>query len=428
MRRTLLEALVLASVSALAIPAPAQAAGFAIFEQGARGMGFAGAFTAQARDPSAIFHNPAGIAFLKGQQVYVGVTGVHPSSDFVGTEPFPGPSAFETGDVGILPVPNLYYTNTFTERLSFGVGIHAPFGLETAWADPDVYTGRFISQKASLSGIAINPTVAYKLADRLSVGAGIDVRLSKISLQRRVPLVDPFAQQVIDAAQVDLDSDMATGIGFNLGVLARLDDEWSVGASYRHKVTADYTGEGVFTLLPTGNAQLDARVAVAVPPGAVPVETSITFPGFASAGVAWSPGDWTLEGDVNWYQWSTFDQLTLDFTRDELDTVIEEEYTSSWQFRFGAERRLDATWAVRGGYFYDQSPAPTESVSPLLPDADRHGFCLGGSWTRGGLRLDAASWYIVSPSRSTEGVSRDRYDGTYESSALTFGVNLGYSF
>jgi long-chain fatty acid transport protein len=421
-------ALALAAAAACLAPAPLQAAGFAIFEQGARGMGFAGAYTAQASDPSAIFHNPAGIAFLKGRQIYLGGTGVRPTTDFTGAEPFPGSTTLEEGDVGILPVPNLYYAQPFTDRLSFGVGVHTPFGLKTAWAAPNVYSGRFISQEASLSGVALNPTVSYKLADRFAIGAGLDVRFSKISLQRRVPVVNPFTQRVVDAAQVDLDSDLGTGVGFNLGLLGRLDDEWSFGASYRHKVTVDYTGEGVFALLPTGSTQLDARVAHVVPSGAVPVETPISFPGFASFGVAWSPGDWTLEGDLNWYQWSSFDRLTLDFERDELDTVIEEEYEDTWQVRFGAERRLDETWAVRGGYFYDPSPSPTESVSPLLPDADRHGFCLGGSWTRGPLRVDAASWYIVSPDRSTEGRNRDRYDGTYRSRALTLGLSLGYTF
>src|SRR5215468_7489467 len=88
---------------ALLLPASrAFAAGFSIFEQGARGMGFAGAFTAQANDPSAIFHNPAGIAFLKGKQIYLGATLIHPSSDFTGADPFPGASVTEKGDVGLL--------------------------------------------------------------------------------------------------------------------------------------------------------------------------------------------------------------------------------------------------------------------------------------------------------------------------------------
>ena len=58
---------------------PGHAAGFSIFEQGARGMGFAGAFVAVANDPSAIFHNAGGIGFLKGKNLYLGGTLASPS-------------------------------------------------------------------------------------------------------------------------------------------------------------------------------------------------------------------------------------------------------------------------------------------------------------------------------------------------------------
>src|SRR4026208_1673793 len=83
-------------------PVPAHAAGFAIFEQGARGMGFAGAFTAQANDPSASFRTAAGIPFLKGRQFYLGGTLIHPSSTFTGADPFPGAAVTEKGDSGLL--------------------------------------------------------------------------------------------------------------------------------------------------------------------------------------------------------------------------------------------------------------------------------------------------------------------------------------
>ena len=78
------------TLAVLTAPAPLRAAGFALFEHGGKGMGFAGAFTAQASDPSAIFHNPAGIAFLHGKQIYLGGTGVMPTWQFEGANPFPG--------------------------------------------------------------------------------------------------------------------------------------------------------------------------------------------------------------------------------------------------------------------------------------------------------------------------------------------------
>jgi long-chain fatty acid transport protein len=406
-----------------------QAAGFSVFEQGARGMGFAGAYTAQSQDPSAIFHNAAGIAFLKGKRLYFGGTFVKPYTDFTGADPYPGAGRTETGDVGVIPLPALYYSQQFTDRLSFGLGVNTPYGLKTQWAEPDTYSGRYISLMADLKSVSINPVIAYKLEDRLAIGAGVDVRFSKVTLARRVPLVNPFSLKVIDVAQVDLRSDWNAGIGFNLGVLAKPTEKLSVGASYRHKVKVDYTGTATFIPISSGDATLDGLVKQTLPQGSESLKTGIEFPGIATVGAAYALDDWTVEADLVWFQWSTFDSLQLKFPdRPDLDETIPEAYTNVFQYRFGLERRFSDRLAVRGGYFYDNSPSPAASVSPLLPDADRHGFALGASFTRGNLSLDLASWYLRFKERSTEGLSRDHYDGTYQSSAITFCASLGYSF
>jgi len=410
-------------------PAPARAAGFAIFEQGARGMGFAGAFTAQANDPSAIFHNAAGIAFLKGHQLYFGGTLIHPTSTFTGADPFPGSAVTEKGDVGLLLPPAAYYTHQFSERMVLGIGVHTPFGLTSNWASPDTFSGRFLSQRAELKDFSINPTIGYKLADRLAIGGGPDIRVSWVSLQRRVAVINPFTQKVADAASVQLDSNKDVSVGFNVGALAKISDTLSVGAQYRHKVSASYTGAATFTQLPTGNTQFDTLLSARLPSGSQAVTTGIGFPSIVTSGVAWAPGDWTFEADLDWYQWSTFRRLSIAFTdRPELSEDIVENYTNTFQYRFGLERRMGERYAVRGGYFFDKSPAPAASVSPLLPDADRHGFALGGTWKSGRFHADAAGWFLLSPSRSTEGQQRDQFNGTYKSHAVTLGIFLGYSF
>jgi long-chain fatty acid transport protein len=354
---------------------------------------------------------------------------VRPTSSFDGAAPFPGAGVTEEGDAGILIPPHAYYTHELAPDIVAGIGVHVPFGLRSRWASPDTYSGRFISQSAELRGFSINPTIAVKLADRLSVGAGLDVRLSSVTLQRRVPLANPFTQRIVDAATLDLESDTALGLGFNLGMLARLSESTSIGASYRHKVKAEYEGSAVFTPLSTGNAQLDALIGAALPQGSQPVRTEIEFPGFASVGLAQRFGAWTFEVDVNWYQWSTFDVLPITFTeRPDLSEVIVEDYSDSFQYRLGVERELSETWAVRGGYFWDETPSPPASVSPLLPDANRNGIALGGSWTSGRLRLDAGAWLVLGSARSTAGQNRDRYEGTYQSRAFTLGLSLGYEF
>jgi long-chain fatty acid transport protein len=412
-----------------AVAPSAFAAGFALFEQGAKGMGFAGAYTAQASDPSAIFHNPAGLAFLKGKQLYIGATGVSPHSDFTGANPFPGEGTAEKGDAGLLIPPHGYYSQRITESVTVGLGLHVPFGLKSAWQNPDQYTGRYISTLAQLKGFSLNPTVAFKLEDRFAVGAGVDIRFSSVELQRRVPVVNPFTLQVVDGASVTLNSDTETGFGFNLGVLAKPSESISVGASYRHKVKVDYGGTASFTTIPTGNSQLDARVAAALPTGTQSISTTIEFPGFASVGIAYQRQDWTVEFDFNWYQWSTFGRLPITFEgRPDLSETVVEDYENSFQYRLGLERIINDAFTVRGGYFFDETPAPTESISPLLPDANRNGIALGGTWKTGAWHVDAATWFIFSPSRSTEGLNRDHYDGTYESKAFTFALSLGYTF
>jgi long-chain fatty acid transport protein len=392
-------------------------------------MGFAGAYTAQAADPSAIFHNAAGIAFLKGRQLYLGGTLIAPKFDFTGDDPFPGAGVQETSAIGLILPPAAYYTQRFSETVVFGIGFNVPFGLRTEWANPDGFTGRFVSQVAELNAYSINPTIAFQLADRLAVGGGVDVRLSTVELRRRAAVINPFTQRVADAAQVRLRSDSSTAIGFNVGLLAKPSESLAIGAAYRHKVNQEYTGTASFQPLATGNAQLDALLATRLPTGNVPLTTAIEFPAIASLGVSYAWGDWTVEADVNWYQWSSFDNLILRFeSNPELNQVLEQHYDDVFQYRVGLERVVNDAWTVRGGYFFDTSPSPPESLSPILPDADRQGIALGATWRQGRFRVDLANWLVLFKERSTGGASRSRFDGTYKSFAETFGVSIGYSF
>ena len=110
---------------------------------------------------------------------------VSPSFDFTGEDPFPGAGVVESSVSNILPVPALYYTHQFSEAVVFGVGVHTPFGLRTEWERPDQFTGRFLSQRADLKSLSVNPTVGFRLADRLSLGVGFDIRLAKVELLRK---------------------------------------------------------------------------------------------------------------------------------------------------------------------------------------------------------------------------------------------------
>jgi long-chain fatty acid transport protein len=412
----------------LASPAAVHASGFAIESQGARAMGFAGAYVAQAADPSAIYYNAAGIGFLKGKQLYVAGAFASLSTDFTGRGPSPAEGTIETSDRGLGVLPAIYYSQPVGRNAVLGLGVSRPFAMWSKWDNPDEFTGRYICLDCRIGSWSINPTIAYKLADRLSVGMGLDLRLSKFDLTRRlIADPNPFPEPT-DVAELAFESDTETGVGFNLGLLASPTENLSIGLAYRHEVTIDHQARADFVQILTGDQAVDDAVKAALPPSQ-PATVSFTYPGSFAAGVALRRGYWTFEVDFQWMLWSSFDAVELAFANSPaFDTVLPQEWESTWRGAFGVEYLIRDNWEVRGGYGYDHSPAPTETISPFIHDADRHTFGAGGTWKNERLRLDFNVRYVLFRTSSTLGISRYGYDGSYQSGGLGVGASLGYRF
>ena len=77
------------------------------------------------------------------------------------------------------------------------------------------------------------------------------------------------------------------------------------------------------------------------------------------------------------------------------DTILPQEWSSTWRGALGVEYLIGNDWEVRGGFGYDHSPAPTATLSPFLHDADRYTFGGGGSWKYERLRLDFNVRYVA---------------------------------
>jgi long-chain fatty acid transport protein len=409
-------------------PASVRASGFAIESQGARAMGFAGAYVAQAADPSAIFYNPAGIGFLRGKQLYVVGAFTSLATDFTGSGPNPPVGTLEKSDRVLTVLPAFYYSQRVGENTVIGLGVTQPFAFRSKWENPDTFTGRYICLDCQVSSWSINPTVAYELADRLAVGAGVDVRLSTFKLSRRL-LADPNPfPEPTDVAELTLDGSTKAAIGFDVGLLASPTEDLSIGVSYRHKVAIDHSAQANFVQILTGDQAVDEAVSAALPPSQ-PATVSFTYPASFAVGVAVRRRYWTVEADFQWMLWSSFDQVTLTFANSPgFNTALPEEWADTWRGALGLEYLIGDDWEVRGGYGYDHSPAPTETISPFIHDADRHTFGVGGSWKYERLRLDFDLRYVLFRASSTLGISRYDYNGSYDTSGLQIGASLGYRF
>jgi len=416
----------------LLIPAMSYGAGFALFETGARSFGMGGAFAAVADDPAAMFWNPAGLAFQtdKGYQVMVGATLISPEQDFYGQDPYPGQGYFTSQKSQIFPPPHVYFVAPLNDRTSFGISILSPFGLGTWWEDD--YRGRYISTKVDLETFDISPNIAFQLTDGLALGIGVDYRISTIDLKRRVPLVDPFAQEVVDIAEAHIFADGVgnNGWGWHAGLLAKLGRGFSVGLSYRSQVTIKYDGKASFSQISTGNSQLDALVGELLPFGQeITGNSQIDFPDLYNVGLAWANEKWTVSGQWGYMGWTSFQSLELVFDEyPDFNETIPEAFEDSDRYQFGLEYRASPVWSFVLGLERDHTPQPAEIMTPLFAGGDRDVVSVGLSWMRKKFRLDATYQYLTMEDRNTNGNSLSGYDGAYDSQANLFAVSLGWFF
>lgn len=424
--------LLLVFAVAVCVSGSAFASGFLIPEQGAKASSMAGAFTATADDPSAMFFNVAGIAQQREMTLLGGATVINFNNEFRGDPN----DEFSSGTVGkyrrhTFLVPNGYGILPIGENLTVGVGMFSAFGLRTNWEDP--WIGRFSSRDANLKSVSVQPSAAWQsTGGRVAVGAGIEYRRTHVTLARSLAPtgsgVNPFTGRIVDIGRAHLDSEWGSSWGWSAGVLLKPTDTFRFGAAYRAPMDIDLEGDANFTQVSTGNPQLDAIVAASFPPDQR-IRTTIPFPAIISVGVATSAIDtWDIEFDIIRTTWSRFDALAVEFeTTPAANFVRAQNWEDSNSYRLGANKRATENWDVRLGLLYDENPQPVEAVSPLLPDSDRTGATFGIGYHRGPWIFDAGLLVLDFAERSTEGRSEE-LNGTYKTNATLWFTNVGLRF
>lgn len=417
-------------VAALALPGTAIGAGYGIFEQGAAVLGTAGAGAAAVSDASALFYNPALLVRLEGtNHLDLGGSLLTPITSFAGVNPYPGYGVSEEMKRQMFPLPALYYARRLDERWAAGIGLNAPFGLGVEWKNPDQFSGRYVVTKADLRAVNLGVSGAYSINPILSVAAGGDVMFTKVDLENRTLAPDPGGGGgQVDVAKAKLESDIKPGYGWNAGVSVIPNDHWRLGAAYRGRVVAKPDGDATFTQIPTGDGAFDAEVAANLPPDQG-VSTVLRFPAIWSVGAAWLAETWKVEADAVFTEWSVFRDLPIRLEQTpQNNRTLTENYDDTWAFRVGAERSLGA-YRYRAGYYFEQEAAPSESVSPILPDAARHGITLGLGLSPGADKrwtIDLYDLALFLKRRSTEDINRDGFNGEYKTYINAVGFDVGY--
>lgn len=351
----------------LAVSGQAMAAGFAVQNQNGAGTAtaFAGA-AAVADDASTIYFNPAGMTYLPmGHSISVAGTLLHRSLKFDdrgsnALGPFPlGDDGGEGGGLSLIPAG--YYSYAINDRFRIGVGVSATFGNKTDYNT--TFLGRFQGNYVDLKALNINPSVAWRVNDQLSIGAGISFVKLEGDIQQQLPVGGfPNARNRLEADD--------TAMGFNVGLMYQVTPAMRVGLSYRSKIDLRLKGEASAT---------EAGPATGVTPAFARIELPDTF----SVAVHHQITDrWEAMGDYTWTGWSSFKSLDVrnDTTGARL-TNPEYDFRDSWRIGYGAAYKYTEALKLRFGVAFDKSPVHDETTRTLtLPDSDRYWVAIGARY------------------------------------------------
>ena len=425
----------------LGLSQPAAGNGFSLPVQDALQVGLANAGNvAAAANASTVFHNPAGMTGLDGEQMLAGVTVVYAGYDVdnkgssASTPGTGGAAAPLTGDKGdprtVAPIPTTFYARPLGEerRLWVGLALTAPWGLGVEY-DEDWF-GRYDSIETRLTTINLSPALAYRITRWLSVGAGLNAEYADAKLTNALPntLAPGGPSSATDGQSKFTGNSLA--FGFNVGVTLQPWSHTRIGLHYRsameHKLEGTVRVRNLTGALAPGNGRTDSDVR-------------LQEPDVASIGVMHEPLPGTkLFAEAQWFNWSRFNELRIKFDDGRADSVRKQEWKDTWSFYGGVEQKLSEGWTVRAGAGYEPTPTVNAYRNTSLPDGDRVRLAAGASyqWSEK-LSIDVGYAYVFSKREDID-LTQTFFDGAAQGTTTTraraslfihdFAVRLRYLF
>ncbi len=348
----------------------ANAAGFQLSEQSSIQIGRAMAGAGVVGDDlSAVHYNPAGMTLLSGTRMQATGTWVAVNLDYEGDS---GQS--ENGRLKGQTIPAGFITHQINDSLWAGLGLTVPYGMGTEYGEG--WEGKSRGTESMILTFDINPNLAWKVNDKLSVGGGISLQYAKAELGMGMGPMQ---------ANVKGDS---WAWGWNVGLMFQPVETVRVGLAYRSHIAHNAEGHTTLNNVPdVSNLRSD-------------MEVRIKTPDTVTLSATWEATDaLRLSGTARWSKWSNFrtlDVRNLDFNVPQFANVpVENNWDDTWFFSVGADYKLNGQWTVRGGVAYDQGPVENQYRMAVIPDTDRVWFSGGASYKyTDNLTFDFGATYI----------------------------------
>ena len=436
----------IASAMAMVAATDAQAAGFALYEESAKGNAMGGAVVGRNDDASAVQVNPANMTDKPGFQSMVGVTAIGPAGKVKTPE-----GNYKLADQWFTP-PHAYATwqpveeNEWLSPLRIGAGVYSEFGMGTSYSGN--WAGRYNSVETKLESFTISPTLAYKFFDKLSVGAGframyMDFYNSKFLRtpdRSLAPLPGTLANHwgpTMGRTAVDGDG---WGFGWLVGVKYEVLDNLDIGAVYRSRVRMHIEGEGWYeprANTPTG--PYAPYIPRAPRSHSADGDASITLPSSATVGANYYLFERKLNLGlaVTWTEWSTYDALNINFAKplipgvqESSKSLNEKDWDDVFRFGFGASYNLTKELSLMAGYVYDMCPINEHHTDFMMPAGDRHIFGVGAGYALDNWFVNVGYNYLfmVEETRTVDNGGKPLRSTFSDMDAHMFSVSVGLNF
>ncbi|NPA71589.1 MAG: transporter [Gammaproteobacteria bacterium] len=407
----------------------ASASGFALIEQSASGQGlsYAGA-AANAEDASVMWFNPAGLTEIEGSQLVMGAHVIAPKAEFTNNGSYVGSSAnviSGSGDNGatIGFVPNFYWKGKLSDY-DIGLGVTVPFGQHVSYDDQ--WVGRYHATETNLKTLNLNPAMAKKINDQLSIGFGLNAQYVNLIMESKLnnALVTGGVDTSTANAKLEADS---WAFGYNLGLLYKVTESTDIGFGYRSsmihnaKGSVDYSDNLNSNWLALKGLK-DADIA-----------STVNLPASASLSVKHGMTDTvTILADASWTKWSDYDSLVIEYDSAQADSDTRQNFKDSWRLSLGGIYQYNNDLKLRAGVAFDQTPVSNETNrSPRTPDSDRKWISFGAGYQLSkSMNLDVGYSHLFADTSKVNYTTDDVHYlvGSYDSSVDILSAQLVWKY
>lgn len=393
--------------SALLATVAVRAEGYQVNTLSAKQLGMGHVGTGMKLNSESIYFNPAGTAFQKEKFTFsIGMTGILSNVTYLSNNDYLGDPLIEAKSDNKISTPLYAYLNYKpTENLAIGLGFYTPYGSSMNWGDN--WAGAHLIQSINLKAYTFQPTVSYKLWDRLSIGVGVTVTWGSFDLSRSMFPVGattnntiaamltaagyaeyaPIFSQAGDRALVGakLNGDAQVAFGANVGIMWDINKHWTVGFSYRSKMMMkvkegaarlNYASPEIGEILRATGMIPDLSTAV--------VATELPLPTNLTWGVSFRPTHrWEFAVDVQYVLWSAYRELSVSIT----DPVTHESvydlpnsiknYKNTVAVRIGGQYHINKYLTGRMGMYVDESPVRSDFLNPETPSMTKISYTAG---------------------------------------------------